>query len=283
MRLIATLLALVPVSAWAHGAAGGDAPIWITQALFVVAWFSYAIGAGQRRPLWTRRLAFHGAMTLAGIALFGPFDELAASSTAWHMTQHMLLIVGVAPLLVVARPLVQWRACFGPRSDVVWRHTTRLSRHVGVCAVLHAAAIWGWHLPGPYMAAVLDTGLHVAEHASFLVTGVFFWWSVLGAGRAGSLRAAMSVLFTLMHTGFLGALLTFAKEPLYWRESRELFDQQLAGLVMWVPGGAAYLAAFVWLLARVLAPSHSGAATGMSHAAPVGHGRPEGHPCARSP
>ncbi len=261
LSLVVALLAW-PLAARAHGAAFGEtghAPIWIAQGVFVVAWCSYALGAIRRRPTPQGRLAFHAAMLIGGIALFGPFDDLAGASTAWHMAQHMLLIVVVAPLLVAARPMAQWRACFGARSDPLWRGATRLSRHVGACAVLHAAAIWGWHLPGPYMAAVMHTGLHVLEHASFLLTGVWFWWAVLRAGRGGRLAAAMALLFTLMHTGFLGALLTFAPEPLYWRESRELFDQQLAGLVMWVPGGAAYVAGIVWVVARLLAggPAHA--------------------------
>lgn len=247
-----------PGAALAHGSVfSGDTahgPIWASQALFVVAWFSYAFGAGRQRPTPSRRLAFHGGMLVLGIALFGPFDDWAARSTAWHMAQHMLLIVVVAPLLVLARPLVQWRALFGRAADGLWRRLARTSRYPMACAVLHAVALWVWHAPGPYMTAVVHTGWHVVEHASFLFTGWLFWWSVLRAGRQGQLQAAMALLFTLMHTGFLGAVLTFAREPLYWRESRELWDQQLAGLVMWVPGGAAYLGAAVWLLLHLLAP-----------------------------
>jgi len=249
-RCLAVAAAALPAVPAAHGNVfSGDAahaPIWLSQALFVIAWFAYAFGAARKRPGAGRRLAFHSAMLVTGLALFGPFDEAAESSSAMHMVQHMLLMVVAAPLAVLARPLAQWRALVGPVADRVWRPLVRLGRHPTACALLHAAAIWIWHAPGPYMAAVFNTWLHVLEHACFLFTGWLFWWSVLRAGRREGLAAAMALLFTAMHTGLLGALLTFAGQPLYWRESRELWDQQLAGLVMWVPGGTVYLLAAAW-------------------------------------
>lgn len=257
-RWLALPVGMAGLDASAHGGLfSGDsahAPIWLTQAVFVVAWFGYAFGAGRVRPTFWRRLAFHGTMLVAGLALFGPFDEWAESSTAWHMVQHMLLILVVAPLGVMARPLAQWRAGLGTGADVLWRVSLQLTRYPMGCALLHAAALWIWHAPAPYMAAVLNTTWHVLEHASFLFSGWLFWWSVLKAGRQQALTAMLALLFTLMHTGLLGALLTFAREPLYWSESRELRDQQLAGLVMWVPGGMVYLLATVWAARRWLAP-----------------------------
>lgn len=262
MRLIRLvtwgIVALGAPSAHAHGSVfAGDAaqaPIWLSQGFFVVAWFSYLFGAARKSPSFGRRMAFHAAMLVAGLALFGPIDDWAESSSALHMVQHMLLMVVVAPLLVLARPLPQWRALFGPPSDTVWRPLLHLGRHPGACALLHAAAIWIWHAPTPYMAAVNHTGLHVLEHLSFLLTGWLFWWSVLQSGRRGAPAAAMALLFTATHTGMLGALLTFASTPLYWRESRELWDQQMAGLVMWVPGGFIYLGAAAWAGLRWLDP-----------------------------
>lgn len=242
--------AALPLAARAHGnvfgGEGAHAPIWLSQGLFALAWSTYLLGSLRKSPGPQRRLLFHGAMALAGFALFGPFDEWADSSTAMHMVQHMLLIVGVAPLAVLARPLPQWRACFGRAADRLWRPLLRASRHPSACALLHAAAIWIWHAPGPYMAAVADNWLHVAEHASFLFTGWLFWWSVLRAGRQDALAAALALLFTATHTGMLGALLTFASQPIYARESQHLWDQQLAGLVMWIPGGGIYLLAAAW-------------------------------------
>ncbi|MBA3597332.1 MAG: cytochrome c oxidase assembly protein [Methylibium sp.] len=254
---LATAL-LAPVAASAHSPSAADAPLWLAQGLFALAWLAYGSGALRRRPSGPRQFAFHAVMLIAGLALFGPLDDWAASSTALHMVQHMLLLVVVAPLAVLAGPLPQWRAAFGGWADAFWRALLRLGRRPMACATLQAAALWVWHAPGPYMAALDHTGLHVLEHACFLFSGWLFWWSVLRPGRYGALQAALALLFTTMHTGLLGALLTFAPRPLYWRESTALWDQQLAGLVMWVPGGMVYLLAAGWALYRWLSGMERG-------------------------
>ena len=252
------LMAAWPAATFAHGDlwnTGGfrQAPVWFALAVFVLTWIGYGAGAVRHRPRSSPRLAFHLAMLIAGLTLFGPMDELAERNAAWHMVQHMLLIVVVVPLLVLARPLAQWRAVLGPRADGVWRLLHRLSRRPMVCALLHAAAIWFWHAPGPYIAAVQTPLWHVLEHAFFVSSGWLFWWSVLRPGRLGALPAAGALLFTVMHTGLLGALLSFAKVSLYSTGATALADQQLAGLVMWVPGGLVYLLAAVWAAWRALA------------------------------
>lgn len=260
MRLkwaLAVAAAALPAAALAHAPGSGweTLPLRLAQALFVVSWFAYAWGAAQRRPSPARRAALHGAMSVAGLALFGPFDDWAGQSTAWHMVQHMLLMVVVGPLLVLARPLPQWRAALGHGADAAWRAALVLTQRPLACATLHGMAIWFWHAPALYTAALLDPGLHLLEHISFLGSALLFWQAVLGAGRSRAPAAALALLLTLMHTGLLGALLTFAREPLYLRESRELWDQQLAGLVMWIPGGAAYLLATILVTRRLLVPA----------------------------
>jgi cytochrome c oxidase assembly factor CtaG len=260
---LATAALAAPISAAAHPDSAGDllarAPVWLAQALYASAWIAYAAGAVRVRPPPARALTLHAAMLVAGVALFGPFDAWAASSTAMHMVQHMLLIAVVAPLAALAAPLPQWRALLGATLDPWWRALLRCSRYPLACAALHAAAVWFWHAPRPYMLAALDPGWHVIEHACFLFSAWLFWWSVLRAGRRAALQALLALLVTLMHTGLLGALLTFARAPLYAAESRELWDQQVAGLVMWIPGSAVYLAGAAWLLWRV-APRHENAA-----------------------
>ncbi len=265
----ALLMTAWPAAGFAHSVlpfTGGfeQAPVWFAQAVFALAWLGYVLGcragAVLHRPRSGPRLAFHVAMLIAGLALFGPLDTLAERNTAWHMGQHMLLIVVVAPMLVLARPLAQWRAVLGPRADAVWRPLHRLSRRPMLCAMLHAAAIWFWHAPGPYIAAVQTPLWHVLEHACFLLSGWLFWWSVLRPGRSGALPAAGALLFTVMHTGLLGALLSFASVALYSTGATALAEQQLAGLVMWVPGGLVYLLGVVWLAWRALASQEASTA-----------------------
>lgn len=258
---LAGVTGLWPALAGAHSLFDGAGdlarwPVWLAALAWALSWLAHALGSWRQAPrgpiLSGNAWLFHGAMLLGALALFGPLDAWAERSTAWHMVQHMVLIIGVAPLLVLARPLPAWRAAVGPVLDGWWRRLHQLSRHPNACALLHALAIWGWHAPGPYLAAVHDPLWHVLEHASFLFTGWLFWWSVLRPGRREVLPAALALVFTVTHTGLLGALLTFAPVPLYAAESRDLWDQQLAGLVMWVPGGVVYLFAALWAASRWL-------------------------------
>jgi cytochrome c oxidase assembly factor CtaG len=270
--LLAASPLLLPTLAAAHASApGGPLDLqaghgwgyWLLglwQAGFVLAWLGYALGAARRRAPWGRQLAFHAAMLVAGLALFGPLDDWAAQSTAMHMVQHMLLMVVVAPLAVLARPWAPWRAVLGSAADGAWRLVARLAQRPLACALLHALAVWAWHAPPLYRAALFDTGWHVLEHASFLVTAWLLWWSVLNPGRQRAVPATLALLFTLMHTGMLGAVLSFARQPLYRPGVHELADQQLAGLLMWIPGGCVYLLAVAWAGWRWLAPPVSSGA-----------------------
>jgi putative membrane protein len=111
--------------------------------------------------------------------------------------------------------------------------------------------MWLWHAPTFYQAALQNETLHAVEHFGFLVTAMLFWWVVLDTSLAGHSRYGLAMMFlftTALHTGILGALLTFATEPWYplyalrvlpWGLDA-LQDQQLAGAFMWIPGGAIY-------------------------------------------
>ncbi len=226
-------------------------PLLLLQLVWGLGALAYGLGAWRQRPQRDSGAAFAAAWLLGGWALFGPLDKWADGSTAWHMVQHMLLILGVAPLAVLARPLVQWRAALGPGLDAFWRALHRLSRRPLACALLHAAVLWFWHAPVPYQLALAQPLWHVLAHASFVLSAWLFWWAVLRPGR-GVLAAAGALLFTLTHTGLLGAWLTFAPRPLYGEPAGSLSDQQLAGLLMWVPGGLVYGMVGVWAAWRWL-------------------------------
>ncbi|WP_349617452.1 cytochrome c oxidase assembly protein [Azotobacter salinestris] len=253
MPLIGLLLLLLPTGAQAHGLFDEDLgpllgerlPVLLGAALLAAAWIGYEGGCRRRPPARRQRALLHAGFLLAALSLFGPLDEAAETSAAVHMLQHMLLMLAIAPLLVLARPLPQWRSLYGPRLDPLWLGPLRLARWPLACAVLHGALIWIWHAPGPYRLALDNLWWHFFEHACFLFSAWLFWWSVLRAGPRNQGRALLALLLTSMHTGLLGALLSFARVPLY-READELGDQQLAGLLMWVPGGLVYLAAALW-------------------------------------
>lgn len=199
----------------------------------LLSWGSLAVLSLLRPRRWRY---FFGALTALLLALVWPLERWAETSLAAHMAQHMLVIAVAAPLLVACRPSVP--ALKGVRAaGAVIRWATRPP----VAFVLHALAIWIGHTPAALEAAARYPIVHLLEHALLLGTAVLLWWSLRrgGAGTAGA--ASLWTLGTMIHTSILGALLTFAPRLLY--PAYTLVDQQLAGLVMWVPGGLLYLAA----------------------------------------
>lgn len=209
-------------------------------------WIFYLLGVKRKRPSRYQIFLFHLAAILCGLAVLGPLDDWAKTSSAAHMTQHMLLMVVIAPLWVLSRPLAQIIAGSGRLWAWLWWPMLALTRYPLTTAYIHGVIIWFWHMPYFYMLAVENVWWHALEHLLFLITAGLFWWAVLKGSRQNTSWALLALLFTLMHTGFLGALLTFASVPLYG-EARSLGDQQLAGLIMWVVGAVPYLTAAAWV------------------------------------
>jgi cytochrome c oxidase assembly factor CtaG len=117
--------------------------------------------------------------------------------------------------------------------------------------LIHGVALWLWHLPSLYQATLDDDLIHACQHLSFFVSAALFWWSLVHGrfGRLGYGAAVLYVFTTSLHSGVLGALLTFAPRlwyPIYdartaaWGLS-PLEDQQLAGLIMWIPAGLVFI------------------------------------------
>ncbi|MDF1503530.1 cytochrome c oxidase assembly protein, partial [Roseisolibacter sp. H3M3-2] len=127
-------------------------------------------------------------------------------------------------------------------------------------AALHLLAVAVWHLPGPYQAALRHEGVHALEHASFFGSALLFWWALLHARGAARGPALVGLFVAMLVTGALGALLATASRlwyPAYAATTAPwgllpLEDQELAGIIMWVPGGIAYLLAALAVLAAVL-------------------------------
>ena len=291
-QLIAALAAAVPAVAGAmHDPAAAAADPWSwpfepwLAALLVGSALLY--GAGLRR-LWSgagtgrgiRRaeaLRFALGWSALAAALMSPLDTLASRSFALHMVQHELLMVVAAPLLVLSRPLEAWTWALAPAAR---RSAAAVARHRAVAAPwawltgpigawwFHAAALWLWHVPALFTAALANPALHVLQHACFFTSALAFWWSVFGrATRAPDTLSLASLFTTMLHTGAIGALLTFAPTPWYLDGSAggvaglgALEDQQVGGLVMWVPGSLAYLVAGLAIVGAWLRPEARGAA-----------------------
>jgi putative membrane protein len=124
---------------------------------------------------------------------------------------------------------------------------------------VHGLVIWAWHAPVLYELAVRREPVHALQHAMFVGTSMLFWWGLICGryGRAGYGAAVFYVFTTAIHTGILGALFTIAPAPLYSVYARvagidALGDQQVAGLVMWIPAGILLTMMGLWLFAAWL-------------------------------
>lgn len=221
----------------------------------------YLQGAGRcsYRRGWQGACFWSGWATLV-VALLSPIHPLGEELFTAHMIQHELLMLIVAPLLVLSEPLVpllwglpmQGRRTVGRWSKAVPVQTAWLWLKAPAPAwCLHATALWLWHIPFLFQATLRSDWVHSAQHVSFLGSALLFWWSLFHS-RTHSYGAAVLYLFTTaVHTSILGALLTFA--PTLWYPAYQataplhgfsaLEDQQVGGLIMWVPGGLVYLAA----------------------------------------
>jgi putative membrane protein len=222
-------------------------------------WRKAGVGRGIRRM---EPVCFALGWATLALALFSPIDEFAERSFAVHMVQHELLMVVAAPLIVLGRPLetFAWSAPAVARLGALQALWRSLISPVGAWS-FHALAIWIWHVPALFELALNNAGWHVAQHVSFFASALAFWWVVFAPqSRAAGAWAIAGLFTTMLHTSALGALLTFA--PSAWYPLGEappfgmtpLEDQQLGGLVMWVPGGFTYMIAGLalvrgWLVA----------------------------------
>lgn len=260
---------------------------WVTHPWLLVTVFAalcwYALGLRRQRRegrLSTgadrlRPLAFAASMAVLAFALTSPLDAWAERSFPVHMTQHLSLMLVAAPLLAWARPVLTGLWAFPLRERRrIGRERNRLGVLRGVYEFLMrpmvawslaSAALWVWHIPAAFDAAWSHEWVHTSEHLCFLLTSVAFWTLAMppyrGEVHGAGVALVMVSLFAL-HSGLLGALLTFAGSPLYLSYAEPAFGltplqaQQLAGLIMWIPASFAYL-----LAAALLFVDWLGAAT----------------------
>jgi cytochrome c oxidase assembly factor CtaG len=228
-------------------------------------WHKNGIGGGATPAQFV--FAVFGFVTLMA-CLLPPLSHLAEDLFSAHMAEHELLMAVAAPLIVAARPgaamflglprllrRVSAATIMAVRKSPIWVFLTRPL----TATILHGIAIWIWHLPVLFTDALAHGWLHWFQHASFFLTGLLFWWALFQ--RTTGDGVAVGHLFaTAMHTGLLGALLTFSTRLWYpaalnvsnWGLT-PIEDQQLAGIVMWIPAGIVYALAALILAGRWIA------------------------------
>jgi putative membrane protein len=283
---VLSVLVLLPSDASAHGLASSAAREWEFAPLVIVPLAATAIvyllglarvwrraGIGRGITGWAALSFGAGWLTLV-VALVSPVAWLSGILFSVHMTQHTLLLLVAAPLLTFGHPLLAWmwaldharrdavaHAFRGPRTVRVWHAVTApLS-----VFVIQALALWLWHIPSWYEAALHSEIVHACEHLCFVLAGSLFWWAMVNGryGRPGYGLGVLYVFMSAVHSSALGALLTVAPSVWYGDYARQaaawridaLADQQLAGLLMWIPAGVIFIVFGLALLAAWLGES----------------------------
>ncbi|HEY7516863.1 MAG TPA: cytochrome c oxidase assembly protein [Methylomirabilota bacterium] len=198
---------------------------------------------------------------IAVAAVAPPMHAAADASVAAHMVQHLVLILAAAPLLVLGHPVRLLPASVvRPLARLIPLTRHRLRVLAVVAWLSHVVVLWAWHTPRLYEWALASAAAHALEHVSLVVTACAFWAAALSRRVLGA-GGAVVYLFAAAGQGTaLGALLTLAESPWYPSPAATvaglgltaLEDQQLAGLIMWIPGGMSYAAVALALLARTL-------------------------------
>jgi putative membrane protein len=230
-------------------------------------------GRGHGVSRWAAAAFIAGwvSMFVALVSPLHPWGEVLFSA---HMTQHEILMLVSAPLFVLGRPLIAtmwampkaWRRPVGnfvskTRIEGLWKTLT----NAGIAFAIHAAALWMWHVPFLFQATLKSDFVHTLQHVSFFLSALFFWWAIIyGPRGAVSYGAGVLYLFaTSIHSGMLGVFLTLTSRVLYPAYSdttaswglTPLEDQQLGGLIMWVPAGIVYIVAALVMFAGWLRES----------------------------
>lgn len=247
----------------------------LTAALYAVGITRMLRRSANRKVLRWPMLSFALGWISLVIALDSPLHELGEQLFWVHMTQHEILMLVSAPLLVLGRPLIPFLWALPPAGREKAASLGRSRNFKRVWAfisaplaawLISALALWIWHVPWLFDQTLRSDYIHAAQHTTFLMTALMFWWPVLNRSPLlGYGGGVVYVFTTILHTSVLGALLTFA--PRAWYSSyvitapawnlTALEDQQIGGLIMWIPAGTLLLVVALVLLVKWIEESQS--------------------------
>lgn len=221
--------------------------------------FVYLAGARRAGLGGARRGVFVAGWAAAALALTSPLCALSVALFSARVGQHMFLAAVAAPLWALGRPGEAVRALVraGARATTpAWSASSLLAS-----AAAFAVALWYWHTPAAYAVTFQSVAVYWMMHLSLFGSALWIWTALVEHGGARPAAAFGAVGLTGVQMSLLGAVLTFAPSPLYaphllttavWGLS-PLEDQQLGGVLMWVPAGVIFTGALVWSLARLFA------------------------------
>jgi cytochrome c oxidase assembly factor CtaG len=231
-------------------------PSIVIGTALIVGSYLYGIGPLRRKYQLATEVkrgqvvAFLLGVFIMFLALVSPLDELGDSYLfSAHMVQHLFITLVGPPLLLIGTP--------GWLLRPLWRNRTvfliaRVFTFPALAFLLYNANFWLWHAPPLYNATLENQGIHILEHVTFIVFGILNWWPIFSPSeelpRLSLGGQILYIFLTGMPTVALGAGLTFFP-PLYapylaapriWGLSAAV-DQQLGGLIMWIPGNIFYI------------------------------------------
>ena len=232
---------------------------------------SRSVALRQHAP-W-RSFCYGLGLATIGVALLSPLDHLAQERFLFHMLQHLLLVLVGAPLVLLGAPMAPVlrgiprlvrRDLVAPllRSPLVRRPLWFLSSPI-VAWMLYVATLLAWHVPAAYDTALRSEIVHDLEHISFFLTALLWWWNVITPiplrPNLSYLGRVPYVFLATVPNFVLGAFLTFSTTAWYAAYQREdlpfalttMEDQQIGGVLMWIPGSLVLLATLLLILVQV--------------------------------
>jgi cytochrome c oxidase assembly factor CtaG len=301
-RLSAGALAAFPVAALLAVAAarghGGEVPPPPDLAALLFGWSFHplvvaALVAAAAAYLWAvrrvntahpgnrvpadRPVFFLAGLACVAVALVSGIERYDTELFSVHMVQHILLVFGAAPALILAAPITLVLRAATPGVRHRWVLPVLRSRavmvigHPLVAWLLFTAVMWGSHVSPLFDAALEDPLIHDVEHALYMATALLFWWPVVGRDPSPWRLPHAARLFYLVLqmplNSLLGVAILFSEQVLYphyattgraWPPS-PIEDQQLAGAIMWGVGDAGFLVAILLVIAAWM--RHEEAAT----------------------
>jgi putative membrane protein len=250
-------------------------PVVVTNLSLITALYAAGLwrlwrrtGVGKTIPRRQAAMFFAGMFTLV-LALLSPIDVFSDELSWMHMIQHMLLVGVAAPLLVLGTPFLvtlwalplSWRRAYGRLKHRVerWKPARYLLWQPVLMWFLFAFTLWIWHLPVLYEATLYDDLFHDFQHFTFVAVSCLFWRVLMDPVSRLKLNRAVGILYlflTSLHATLLGVFMTLAPKTWYpFYDSRAprwkltgLEDQQVAGLIMWMPACMVYALAAALLL-----------------------------------